>query len=529
MILRKPYAFLIKNFKLIHFIMGVLACVLAYFYKDIIGFFSSYISNGYLVSLSSLYANKYIPLYLFLIIILIITLVIFIIILLYHKNKPLLFYFIYGTYYAIILFYLIYVRNILSGLQFSLIGSTPARIINDVLILMYIPQFYFILVCFIRTIGFNLKKFDFVKDMKELNLISDDNEEFEFNVSFNNENVFRKIRKYFREMKYYFLENKLIILIILLILLIVGIVLIITNREETYDTSYSLNREFTYSGVKYIVEDNVITNIDYQGNELDQYYMVVKLNINNTSSKYVNLDINNFKLIYKGNSINPVENAYKYFIDISPNKFPVSISKGRSLDTIIVYPLGNSTSGSFKLSLYNGTIKVKNKNIARSIYITLKNDKLNDVVDDNRYHLNQNLTFTNTFLLNSTFSVSNCSLNDNYRYKYSLCNNNNCEEYVDIITPTTNNKKILVCNTYITKDENASYFNAYNTINDFVTHFVYIKDINDSFMLKNAKNITPTTASDFLAFEVPSSYTDVSDLQFAIRIRNYLYKIYLTD
>ena len=46
MILRKPYAFLIKNFRLIHLIFAILAGYLFFKGNDILSFLANYISNN---------------------------------------------------------------------------------------------------------------------------------------------------------------------------------------------------------------------------------------------------------------------------------------------------------------------------------------------------------------------------------------------------------------------------------------------------------------------------------------------------
>lgn len=529
MILRKPYAFLIKNFKIIHLIIAIFSCVIAYLYKNALSFFSDYINNGYIISLSETYKDKILPIYIFLILFVIIIFSVFLITLLYHKKKPVLFYFLLGIFYFVLFVYLLYTRGVLAGFKTQLLDSTNARIIHDMLILFYIPQFYFIIVCFVRAIGFNLKKFDFIKDMKELNLIASDNEEFELNVPFDNENLLRKIRKYFREMRYYFFENKLIILIILGIVFVLCLYYILTNRKENYDNNYSLNQQIIVNDIYTTFTDSVITNTDYTGKELDQYYMIVKVNFDNKSAKYKNLDKNKFQLVSGNDVISPIETYKRSFIDISPNKFPTSLSHAHSIDTILVYPLGNNPGNSYKIKIYNGTITVKKNKIQKSIYVKLKNKRLSSVVDDTRYHQNQTLTFDDTFLNGASFKILNCSLNNNYKYSYELCKDNVCDRFVDLIIPKTSNKMILVCNAFLSYDKNNSYFKAYNSVNDFIEHYVYIKDVKDSQKILKTNNVTPETATDFFAFEVPIGYANPSELLVAVRIRNYLYKIYLTD
>ena len=71
---------------------------------------------------------------------------------------------------------------------------------------------------FLRGLGFDVKKFNFTKDIQELNLTKEDAEEVEIDVSFNTEAVMRGIRKQKREFGYFLKEYRTFIIGILVIL-----------------------------------------------------------------------------------------------------------------------------------------------------------------------------------------------------------------------------------------------------------------------------------------------------------------------
>ena len=81
MIIRKPYAFLIKHFKLIHFVMLVLSIYIVNRANIIFNFFNEYVTTRQ-VSSAEYISSNYLPLFLFISSILIITLSIIIFILL---------------------------------------------------------------------------------------------------------------------------------------------------------------------------------------------------------------------------------------------------------------------------------------------------------------------------------------------------------------------------------------------------------------------------------------------------------------
>ena len=101
MILKKPYAFLIKNFRLIHLILAVPMIYLAVKSTAIVNFFNDYVINNYSLTvfgdLSSIYVNSL--MYLSVIFILISILAVYL--LFKYKQKPT------KQYIAIIVYYLI--------------------------------------------------------------------------------------------------------------------------------------------------------------------------------------------------------------------------------------------------------------------------------------------------------------------------------------------------------------------------------------------------------------------------------------
>ena len=61
MILRRPYAFLIKHFRLIHLILFALLAIITYNASTVLNFFKDYITaNGNMEILSSNYINVFI-------------------------------------------------------------------------------------------------------------------------------------------------------------------------------------------------------------------------------------------------------------------------------------------------------------------------------------------------------------------------------------------------------------------------------------------------------------------------------------
>jgi hypothetical protein len=126
---------------------------------------------------------------------------------------------------------------------------------------VYIPQFAFIIVSGTRTLGFNVKQFNFQNDVDDLKVSSNDNEEVEINIGLDTYKTKRNFRRFIREFKYYVLENKLIVSIIFLVLVGLFIKNVVTN-STSYNKTYGVGDTFTYKNLQLTINDSIITNLD---------------------------------------------------------------------------------------------------------------------------------------------------------------------------------------------------------------------------------------------------------------------------
>ena len=213
MILKKPFAFLIKYFKIIHLILLVLTIFITYRFNKITEFFVKYAINNNIVSEGI--ASSYIPPLIFIAVLIIIIISGFMWYLMYRKEKPSIYYLLMAIYYILILFLTIHAYSLIGALATSTISTKSTRAYRDIYQIFLIPNFYFIIWNLIRSIGFDIKKFNFSKDLEELEIKSEDNEEFEFVLGNDSYKIKRNIRRRLREFTYYFKENKVIISIII--------------------------------------------------------------------------------------------------------------------------------------------------------------------------------------------------------------------------------------------------------------------------------------------------------------------------
>ena len=105
MIIKKPYAFILKHFRLIHLLLLIPMFFLVTQTREIITFFREYAANDYTLGastemLSSL-ASNYINIFMYIAVIIIMVVLIFLSIVLQRKEKPTKFYNISIVYYLV--------------------------------------------------------------------------------------------------------------------------------------------------------------------------------------------------------------------------------------------------------------------------------------------------------------------------------------------------------------------------------------------------------------------------------------------
>ena len=351
MILRKPYAFLIKHFRLIHLIICLLLLFLINNTNGVLDFFKGYISGD----ITDFVVTDYINIWMYLAIIVIILLVLSMILLMRKKDKPLLIYILTIVEYSAVFVCFAYASSIIQVLQRNILDQKTIRLARDVVSFALIGQWLFLIPYAIRAMGFDIKKFDFKRDLKELNLTDTDNEEFELELGIDKEKINIKLRRKLRELKYYYKENKLYILIILFIVLAVSVYSIVNSIEIVpkykeneivkLDNYYTLKINNTY-----------LLNKDNNGKKIkknDDWFLVVNFTINSMYSSSFQLDIDKFILKINNEEIMPTKQYYNYFTNYGIGYKSQKISLNDEKTFILVYEIPNKYKESKKNLEYN--------------------------------------------------------------------------------------------------------------------------------------------------------------------------------
>ncbi len=534
MILRKPYAFLIKHFKLLHLILLGLVIFVILETKEINDFFVNYVDNNYSTNITGDLSSIFVPILLIIAIILLLLILIITVYLLIHKNKKQKIYTITIGYYIATLVILIYFISIFNTLETGIIESESARIYRDLSLLIYYPQMIIIPFFLIRGLGFNVKQFNFKNDLKELELNTIDNEEVEINVEFDTFKTKRNIRRYFREFKYYVKEN-LVMLIITSVLAIIFIVFSVFDSVVTYsDTVYQEKQNFYYNNATVNVNQSFITNVDYKGEQLpnDNYFLVVQVILTNEHNYNIELNTDDFKLVYDGKSINPSISYSDNFIDYGIGLNSNTIKAGSSKTYVIPYIISeNEINNDYSMKIYSHTVNTESHNYSISNIINLNTYSLSKLLTVETVKMSNQLSFNNSNLGESFFTINSFEIANPYYYDYSICNGEDCKIYKDIITSNKNNANsstLLILDVNLILDKSTQYGLQNPSLDSFMNTFSKIEYIvNGKTYTETVDSIVKSNLENKVAINVDKSIENASNINliFTIRNKQYIYII----
>ena len=534
MILRKPYAFFIKYFKLLHAVIAVLVAFLLYRSFTLYNFFRAYVTD-YSSALNELNPRSLLNMYSFLMILGVIVIIIILLSVMIYKKKPKALYI-----YSLIVYIFVI---ILFGVTFPVLRDISASILDirfssalrDFFLIAIVLQLISLILFIVRATGFDIKRFDFVSDLQKLDINEKDSEEIEVALEFDKNKVNRKIRYNFRQLKYVYVENKFLINTIgIIAVVIIGFVIYL--NMGVYTASYNQGSSFSASGVVMNIRDSYLTQYDPYGNKLtDDMILVVKMDIKKEYG--VNKTLNTgLATVRIGNDSYGQNNNYaKELYDLgTPYNGQVLSDEFQSYILAFIIPQEDANK---KMALkFNDDVSyVKGEIGAKSILVTLKPTSLNNNVDEESKKLGEEETFENSVLGSSSLTINSYELDDKFKLSYRYCyGTNKCLDSIEYITPTaTGNyfKTLMKINVNFNIDKNVNSLEVSNFINFLNTFATINYKVNDIWVSEkiSTQNIKPKVAkdNDNYYIEVPAELKNASEINFTFKVRNYTYKYIL--
>lgn len=519
MIFRKPYAFLIKNFRKIHIVLLLLCAFIYYKTMELTSFineFATYLSyDPYLEPIT-----KYTSIAFYIVILIIIATILTLIILLKRKNKPWKLYLVLAFTYIGMFLIFSYTGSYFSKGELS--TSAPARAIHDFLFIGTIPQYISFLILFIRITGLDLNKFGFKNDKEFLELEQDDREEFEVSVNIDKDAFKRGYKKVLRLIRYFYEEHRFIMNIIITV---AGISLIgytfyyFGIAHKTINETKNLNA----NGYTITINKSYYTNKDKTGNiiEKDSSFVILNMTIINNSGQR-ELEANNFHLVNGNTDTTFSEGTYsKYFDDIGNSYSNRTFNKGEKRTFAMIFKVDN------KLNKNNFVLYYQQYKSSKKSYLRKMKIKLTDVSNINTNaskNVGEEITIKFPDGNSENFTFEDVSIEDNSNYNIETCNSDDeCSVNTKNFAAEINYKNLKI-------GFSSDNYEGQDLI-DFSTNYGKIKYIDSENIareieikdaLQNKKYL-----GKYIYIKVPNEIEKANQIEIIYTVRNqkYYYKI----
>ena len=282
MIIRKPYAFLIKNFRKIHVFLLILSIYVLYKLVDVNRFVGEFSRLG-TYDLYNDPVTKHISWLLMLSVFVLIVGSVSLLFLLRHKQKP------WKIYLVPVIGYisLFFILNMIKGFFTSYSGdfeTTDLRMSKDLLSMFFLVQVPIMGIYLMRIFGWDIKKFNFNADQEFLELSEEDREEIEIGLDIDKNTFIRGYKRLIRNINYFYLEHKGICKTIFAVL---SVIILFNLYKFVFVTnkSYKVGDVYSANGYTFKVNNVYYTDKDYNGNIIQKKsnFVIVDLTIKNNA------------------------------------------------------------------------------------------------------------------------------------------------------------------------------------------------------------------------------------------------------
>ncbi len=420
MIIRKPYAFLIKNFRKIHIFLLILCGFIYYKCMQTRSFVTEFLQ---LETYDAYYEpiTKYASIFALIVLLIIIGLSIVLVVLLRYKKKPWKLYMVPLCSYIFLFFTFVLTISLFSGYDSSS-GTTGIRAINDLLFMGTIPQYLVIIILLIRIFGIDLNKFDFKSDQEYLELSSEDREEIEININIDKDSFKRGIKRLKRNIGYFYQEHSFILNMVAFIFVVVCIISVYQFVFIVHK-SYKQGDIIETNGYTININHSYFTDKNYRGEIISKSSDFVILDVtikNNVYEREFNL--NRFHVMNGiGNYTQTYETYSSDFQDLGKTVDKLTLSRDESRRLLLVFKVDRGLDPN-KFVLYYQELENK-KPYLRKIklnmidYSEIEKQKIKVLREEETISLgNQKLSFLieDVSLLNQTiYSTWGCTSRDN--------------------------------------------------------------------------------------------------------------------
>lgn len=518
MILKKPYAFLIKHFKKIHWLLVAMCAFLFYKTTTVSGFLQSYMDLGSYDPLTEPISKYLSPLFY---IILLLTLIIFVIIiaLLRYKKKPFKIYLIYCIEYLGLFILALVLNHYFTYLD--TLTTAAGLALKDVLVILKLPQYVILLLLVIRAIGLDLSKFGFEEEAF-LTAEETDNEEFEFRYEVDQDKFRRRAKKQIRYLKYFYMEHAFPITIIagMIFTILLGFTLydnFVINRVYKEGSSIQANSYQIKINKSYLTDKDKAGNY-ITGKDSKKQFLVVDTTVKNVTGSSVMLNTERFRIINRTNSYTPTLRYNDAFKDLGNGYEKKELAPGETRNILLIYEVDRSLEED-RFILYYQQVLGANELKARKFKLKVENVSQIETVGEFKWGEGFTLPFRPTEVHHITFEQAGWK--DVTNYYHESCTADGCKMNKSLLYPRSG-KTILELSFLSEGLDGVSFIDfssQYGKIKYSIDDVTKVINISDAVGQKYQGNIL------YISCPVELKNATKLELEYTIRNKKYIYHI----
>lgn len=532
MILRKPYAFFIKHFKLLHLIMTIMIGYLIYRSILVLNFLNSYITEVPIVVGTELTSDLFHTLMFFLPFLIIVSSIV-ILSVMYVKKKPLFLYISNIGFYFILIILYTYLNNTIGKMELNILDIRIVRMARDILMMGLMAQCLTFLLTFIRATGFDLKKFDFGKDLKELEVKQEDNEEFEVDLEVDTNKAHRHLNYFTRHLKYWYLENKPFFIvgsIVIVISICYSVYMNLNILKKTYDlgTTFRTN-DFTIT-----VKEAYVTKKDYLLSpitEKGKTLAVLKIQVKKNGGNPKVFERARAALLLGKHKYYHTEIYRDSLIDLGKSYEDQLISNDE-VEYLLVYKIPETYKNSKMTFSYEDQFSVtsgKLEPITTDIEFVCRD--LDILKKDSDYTMEDEINFRGSILKESKLSFNRFEIAPMFTLNYQLCvTEEECYPSIEYVEPklNSNTEKTLlrIGGTTSFEERVDGVGNLFQFIKTFGTLYYQIGDQEKYVKLSSQIRPIRVRSKDYF-IEAPKEVEQAEKVWIVFSVRDFTYVYYL--
>ena len=417
-------------------------------------------------------------------------------------------------------------NSFLQTITDKILDIRVSKAIRDITYIVVSAQLISFIMTLIRATGFDLKEFEFKKDLQDLDINTADNEEFEVAVDIDKNSMHRDLRSKLRTVKYFYVEHKFLINALIGILCILIIALAIINKT-IYKTYYKEKQSFNVSGYSL----NVLNSYLFEGNN-DEKIVVVKFAVhkNTTNSQILNTGLMTLSVgnDFYGRSDKFIGN----YQDVG--ELYVNQELSDSFETyILVYTIPEKqTNKKMELKINDNLSYVRGEAGAKNVFVKLNPIDFSKTENTKEGVLGDTIEFSGSVLEDSYLKIEQFEVGQSFKSEYKFCSKKDkCFTSYEYITPSATGqylktllklKNSFDADDSIGVDETLELFNLYATINYRVDNKWFSHDI-------NSQKIKPKTNEEagITYIEVNKDVEKADSIYIMFKVHNYNYKYVL--